>query len=143
MNAFRSNAPVVLFDGVCNLCQWSVRFIVRRDRRGVFRFAALQSPAGRALLAGHRLADAQAPDSVVLLEGGRASTGSTAALRIARRLDGAWPLLYALVAVPRPLRDALYRFVARNRYRWFGRQAACMPPTPELRARFLDAGDRG
>ena len=131
---------VVLFDGVCNLCQWSVRFIIARDRRGAFRFAALQSHEGRALLAAHG-ATAALPDSIVLLEDGRAYTESTAVLRIARQLDGAWPLLYALVAVQRPLRDALYRIVARNRYRWFGRQQACMLPTPALRARFLDADE--
>lgn len=126
---------VVLFDGVCNLCNAAVRFIIRRDPGGRLRFAALQSEAAAVLLA------AQAeplPDSIVLVEGGRVFTRSAAALRIARRLRFPWPLLYALIVVPRPLRDAVYGWIARNRYRWFGRSDQCMVPTPELRARFLD-----
>ncbi|HWQ15765.1 MAG TPA: thiol-disulfide oxidoreductase DCC family protein [Roseiflexaceae bacterium] len=133
--------PIILFDGVCNLCQRSVRFIIERDERGLFRFASLQSATGRRLLAEHGLETPDEPESIVLIEGGQATTASTAALRIARRLRGAWPLLYALVVVPRPLRDAVYRFVARHRYRWFGRQETCMVPSPALRARFLDAGE--
>ena len=129
--------PVILFDGVCNLCAWSVQFIIRRDPCGQFRFAALQSPVGQRLLA-ERGADARGLDSVVLIEGARWYARSDAALRIARRLSGAWPLLALLRVLPRPLRDWAYDFVARNRYRWFGRQDACMLPTPTLRARFLE-----
>ena len=129
----------MLFDGVCNLCNASVQFIVDRDRRGYFAFAPLQSTVGRELLAAHDDVTAGV-DSVVLVEGGRAYTRSAAALRIARRLDGAWPLLYGLTIVPRPIADAVYGFVARHRYRWFGQSETCRVPTPELRGRFLDVG---
>ena len=126
--------PVVLFDGVCNLCNGSVVFIIQRDRRGVFRFAALQSPAAASLL-GERARTL--PDSLVLIENGRVYTQSTAVLRVARRLRQPWPLVSALIVLPAPLRDWLYAWIARNRYRWFGRREVCMVPTPELQARFL------
>jgi predicted DCC family thiol-disulfide oxidoreductase YuxK len=129
--------PIVLFDGVCNLCNASVTFILDRDRRGLFAFAALQSEVGHDLLATHGLPP-DAVATIVLIERGRAYTRSRAALRIARHLDGAWPLLFALSVVPTALTDRLYDLVAHNRYRWFGRRDACRVPTPELRARFLD-----
>lgn len=132
-----ADAAVVLFDGVCNLCSASVRFVVRRDPAGRFRFASLQSAAGRELLLRHGL-DPDDLHSVVLVEGGRAYTRSDAALRIARGLRGAWPLLGLLRAVPRPVRDGAYRLVAANRYRWFGKRDACMLPSPGLRGRFLE-----
>ncbi len=128
--------PVLLFDGVCNLCNASVNFIIDRDRGGDFRFAALQSDAGRQLLETHRLADANI-DSVVLVEGDRAYIESTAALRAARLLGFPWSLLAALLVVPRPIRDWGYKLIARNRYRLFGRSESCRMPTEELRARFL------
>jgi predicted DCC family thiol-disulfide oxidoreductase YuxK len=126
--------PVVLFDGVCNLCNGSVVFIIQRDRRGVFRFAALQSPAAASLL-GERARTL--PDSLVLMDNGRVYTQSTAVLRVARRLRQPWPLVSALIVLPAPLRDWLYAWIARNRYRWFGRREVCMVPTPELQVRFL------
>jgi predicted DCC family thiol-disulfide oxidoreductase YuxK len=123
--------PVVLFDGACNLCNGAVRFVTRRDRAGRFDFTALQSETGARLLRerGHGavLGDLE---TLVLIEGSQVYTQSDAALRIARSLDGAWPLLGLLVLVPRFLRDAAYRFVARRRYRWFGRVAACAVPPP-------------
>lgn len=128
--------PLILFDGVCNLCAWAVRFIIERDPQGVFRFASLQSDLGKELLTKHGLAT-DSMDSFVLIEDGVASTESTAALRVSRHLSGAWPVCYAGIILPRFLRDPAYRFIARNRYRWFGRQDSCMMPTPELRARFL------
>jgi predicted DCC family thiol-disulfide oxidoreductase YuxK len=129
--------PIVLFDGVCNLCSGSVQFILRRDPGARFRFASLQSPAGRELLA--RLAvDAAGMDSVVVIEGERWCKESDAALRIARHLGGPWRLLAAFRLIPRPLRDRAYRFVARHRYRWFGKKETCWLPAPELRGRFLD-----
>ncbi|MCI0570397.1 MAG: thiol-disulfide oxidoreductase DCC family protein [Myxococcaceae bacterium] len=128
---------VVLFDGVCNLCNGAVNFIIDRDPEAHFHFASLQSPAGTALMEGHGLKVQEEPESIVLLEAGQLFVRSTAALRIARHLRGAWRLLYLLVLVPRPLRDAAYRFIARHRYRWFGRTEACRVPTPELKARFL------
>lgn len=135
MNAPLTAHPVVLFDGVCNLCNASVTFIIDRDPGAVFRFAPLQSDVGQALVLGCGL---EGEDSIVLVEDGRCYVRSEAALRIARRLDGAWRFLGALRFVPRPLRDPVYQAVARNRYRWFGRQEACRLPTPDLRARFLD-----
>ena len=131
------NAPVVLFDGVCNLCNWLVRFIIARDPRGQFRFASLQSPAAAALLNG-RLQHGPLPDSVVLVDGDHIYTQSTAALRVARGLGFPWNLSYVFIVVPLPLRDIVYAWVARNRYGWFGKRDVCMVPTPDLRARFLD-----
>ena len=130
---------IVLFDGVCHLCSSSVKFIIRRDPSARFRFAPLQSPIGQDLLRRHRL-PADTSDTFVLIEGGRAYTRSTAALRVARRLSGLWPVAYLGIVVPRPVRDAIYRVIARNRYRWFGRRAECMLPTPEVKERFLQAG---
>ena len=135
-----SASDVILFDGVCNLCNGFVQFVIRHDRAGRFHFAALQSEAGRALLAGHGPvlpAGAAELDSVLLLSGGRLYSHSSAVLRIASGLGGVWALAGAGRLLPRAWRDALYRFVARHRYRWFGRQESCMLPTPELKARFL------
>jgi predicted DCC family thiol-disulfide oxidoreductase YuxK len=129
---------IVLFDGVCNLCNGAVQFIIRRDRRRQFRFASLQSETGQERLRQMNLPTA-AFSTFVLSEGGKVYTRSTAALRIARRLPGAWPLLYAFVLIPRPVRDWVYDLVARCRYRLFGRQDSCMMPTPELKGRFLDS----
>jgi predicted DCC family thiol-disulfide oxidoreductase YuxK len=131
-----ADAPVVLYDGTCGLCDRSVQLILRHDRRGRFRFAALQSDIGRALLEKHGL-PVDALDTVVLVEDGRAWTKSSAALRIARRMDAPWPALRALTLVPRPVRDFFYDRVAKSRYRIFGRVDACMLPPPEVRARFL------
>jgi predicted DCC family thiol-disulfide oxidoreductase YuxK len=128
---------IVLFDGVCNLCTGSVLFILRRDPEERYRFASLQSEQGSALAREYAIPAGELT-SVVLIEGGRAYQRSDAALRIARRLSGGWPALWLLRFVPRAIRDAVYDLVARNRYRWFGRQESCMIPTPELRARFLD-----
>ena len=125
--------PVVLFDGVCNLCNASVRFILARDPGGRFRFASLQSQAARRLLG-----DRFTGESIVLLEAGKIYTKSRAALRIARGLRFPWPMLYAFAAVPRPVRDAIYEWVARHRYAWFGKRDSCMLPTPGLRGRFLE-----
>jgi len=138
-----SNSPahqsssVILFDGVCNLCNGFVTFVIARDPAGRFHFGPLQSPAAKRLLESIDSREGW-PDSIVLVENGRAWTRSAAALRIARGLTFPWPLAYALVVVPRPLRDWIYNRIARNRYRWFGKRDVCMVPTPELRARFID-----
>ncbi len=131
---------VVLFDGVCNLCNASVQFIIARDPGARFRFAALDSDAARGLLSECGISGAL-PDSVALIERCIVYTQSSAALRIARRLRFPWPLMYALIVVPRPLRDAIYDLIAQNRYGWFGKRDACMVPTPELRSRFLAEPD--
>lgn len=137
-----TSAPAtILFDGVCNLCNGFVQFVIRHDAPGHFHFAALQSAAGQALLAAHGqqgLASGAAdPDSVVLVEGGRVYTHSAAVLRIAGHLGGMWRVAAVGWLLPRTWRDALYRYVARHRYRWFGRQESCLLPTPALRGRFL------
>jgi predicted DCC family thiol-disulfide oxidoreductase YuxK len=129
--------PIVLFDGVCNLCNGSVQFLLKRDTRARLRFASLQSEVGRSLMAEHGL-DPDALSSVVLVEDGRIWQESSAALRVARHLPGAWKLLRVFAVIPRPLRDAVYRLIARNRYRWFGKTETCWLPTPELRGRFLE-----
>jgi len=127
------NRRVVLFDGVCNLCNGAVQFIIRRDLHARFQFAALQSEAAAKLLrTGPTL------DSFVLMEGDRVFTKSAAALRIARGLRFPWPLLFIFWLIPRPLRDLVYDWVASHRYAWFGKRDSCMLPTPELRQRFLD-----
>jgi predicted DCC family thiol-disulfide oxidoreductase YuxK len=128
--------PIVLFDGVCNLCNGSIQFLIKRDRKAYFRFASLQSDTGQKLQADLGM-DPQALDSVILVEGDRWYKESDAAFRIARSLPGAWKLLTAFRIIPRPLRDAMYRWIARNRYRWFGKAETCWLPTPELRSRFL------
>jgi predicted DCC family thiol-disulfide oxidoreductase YuxK len=135
-----ADGPVVLFDGECNLCHGAVQFIVRRDPRARFRFAALQSAAAARLLA----AAGAGPigDTMALVQGGAVHVRSGAALRIARGLRFPWPLLAVFLIVPAPLRDLVYRFVARHRFRWFGRRELCWLPTPALRARFLDDAER-
>lgn len=129
--------PIVLFDGVCHLCAWSVLFIIKRDPKAVFRFASLQSDTGQSLLARYQL-PTDSMDSFVLIENGKAYTESTAALRVCRHLKGGWKLFYAAIILPAKLRNPLYQMIARNRYRWFGKADACMMPTPELRSRLLD-----
>ncbi|HEV8346283.1 MAG TPA: thiol-disulfide oxidoreductase DCC family protein [Vicinamibacterales bacterium] len=128
---------IVLFDGVCNLCNGAVAFIIARDHRAQFGFASLQSDAGRRLLRELNGGDAL-PDTFVLVEEGRMFTQSTAALRIAQRLGFPWSLAALLTVLPRAIRDRAYRVVARNRYRWFGKRETCMMPTPDLRRRFLE-----
>lgn len=132
--------PVLLFDGVCTLCDWSVQFVLDHDRTGQVHFASLQSEIGRTLTVQCGL-EPGAVDSVVFVADGRCHTESDAALQVAGVLSPPWRWLSALQAVPRPLRDGVYRWVARHRYRWFGTRDACRLPTPETRARFLDADE--
>ncbi|MBS1593752.1 MAG: thiol-disulfide oxidoreductase DCC family protein [Bacteroidetes bacterium] len=127
---------LVLFDGVCNLCNASVQFVIRHDPDGRFRFAALQSDVGQEVQQRYGLSGTTF-DSFIYLRAGLLYQRSTAALHLMRDLGGAWALLYGFIIVPRPLRDAVYDLVARYRYRWFGRRESCMVPTAELRGRFL------
>jgi predicted DCC family thiol-disulfide oxidoreductase YuxK len=127
---------IVLFDGHCAFCNRTVYFIWRRDRQAYFRFAPLQSESGARLLARHGLAGNL--DTVVLIEGDRVSTRSTAALRIARHLGWPWRLLAGLLAIPSVLRDPIYTALARRRYRWFGRSEGCAVPPPDLKERCID-----
>lgn len=126
---------IVLFDGVCNFCNGAVNFIIARDLEKKFKFAALQSEKGLELRSRHKIGDDI--DSIVLIEDDRAYLHSDAALRIARTLGGVWSLGFALIVIPRPVRDWFYRLFARYRYRLFGKKDVCMVPTPEVRERFL------
>ena len=159
VDELESSGPTVLFDGDCNLCNGAVRFVIARDPAGRVRFASLQSDVGRRLLKRYGGAPAasysEAPDpaldttsdeaaggapvgdTVLLIEAGRLYARSTAALRLAGHMRAPWPALKALLGVPEPLRDALYSFVSRRRYRWFGRTDACRLPSPAEAARFL------
>lgn len=128
---------IVFFDGECNLCNRSVQFIIKRDKKDQFRFAALQGKTGQELLARHGL-PANQFNSFILAEKGKLYTHSTGALRMLKSLGGFWSLGYGFIIVPRFIRDAVYEWVARNRYRWFGKRDACMIPTPELKKKFLD-----
>lgn len=127
---------MILFDGVCNFCNSSVQFVIKRDPKRYFRYAPLQSAYGQAELARYGL-PVESFGSFVLVEDGKAYTRSTASLRVARKLSGAWPVLYAFIIVPAFLRNMVYEFVAQNRYRWFGKRAQCMIPNAEQRALFL------
>ncbi len=129
--------PLLLFDGVCNLCNGAVNFVIDHDRDGRVAFAPLQSPLGAQVAAAAGVAPG-AMSTMILVDGGEAHVRSDAALRLARYLGFPWSLLRALRLVPRPLRDAAYGIVARHRYRWFGRSDTCRVPTPEIRARFVD-----
>ncbi|MCR8644552.1 thiol-disulfide oxidoreductase DCC family protein [Paenibacillus sp. N1-5-1-14] len=128
---------IVLFDGVCNMCNSIVKFTIRRDPTGKLRFASLQSDAGQRLLESYNLSTHDF-NSFVLIEGNRAYTKSSAALRLTRKLHLLWPCLYIGIVIPKPIRDLIYHFVAHNRYRWFGQAESCMMPTPELKQRFLN-----
>ncbi len=136
MSAYPDSHPLLLFDGVCNLCNGAVQFIIDHDKRNLFRFASLQSELGQSVLREHDL-EPELLDTVVLIQDGRAYTYSEAALRTAALLDGGYRLLSVFRILPRFLRDGIYRFIARNRYRWFGREEACRLPRPEWQARFV------
>jgi predicted DCC family thiol-disulfide oxidoreductase YuxK len=128
--------PVIVFDGVCVLCNGWVRFLLRHDRQQRYRFAAMQTESGRALLAGNGL-DPNEPASFLLVENGKAWSDTDAIVRVVGSLGGAWRLVNAVRVLPRPLRNQLYRIMARNRYRWFGRHEACALPPAGHEGRFL------
>ncbi len=130
------NTPVILFDGVCNLCNAAVQFIVKHDPAARFYFASLQSAAGQQLLQQYAL-PLQDFNSFILLDGERVYTKSTAALKVAKKLNGPVKMLYGFIIVPAFIRNAVYAFIAKNRYRWFGKKEECMLPTPALQKRFL------
>lgn len=128
----RACESTVLFDGGCTLCNASVRFIIRHDSRARFSFASLESAyAGQ-------FHEAKLAKSLLLHEGNRVYVKSTAVLRIARRLDGLWPIAYGLIVVPKPIRDFAYDFVAKHRYKIFGRSQECMLPSPDIASRFRE-----
>lgn len=127
---------IILFDGMCNFCDASVQFIIRRDKQGMFKFASLQGEKGTTLRNKFALPDDL--DSFILVAGDKVHVKSSAALHVARRLRGLWKFLYIFMIVPRSIRDAVYDFVAKNRYKWFGKKESCMLPSPEIRERFYD-----
>jgi len=128
--------PIILFDGVCNLCNQSVQFIIKRDPNGYFKFASLQSQTGQQLL--NRFGLDNNLKTIVLIENEKIYMKSTAVLRIVGRLRGFWPILGVFRIIPPFLRDIVYQIVAKNRYRWFGKQDSCMLPFPGVKNRFLE-----
>lgn len=131
-----TGAPIVLFDGVCNFCNRMVRFAIRNDPKARLKFAPLQSRAGQAVL--EQFGVSPEADTVVLIDNGRAYTYAAASIRICRHLR--WPvkMLYAFIIIPGFISQPFYKWIARNRYKWFGRKEQCMVPTAEVKARFLD-----
>lgn len=127
---------VILFDGLCNLCNGAVQFTIERDKQNLFRFASLQSNYAVEKITPFNIASENL-DSFILLENGKVYLRSTAALRVAKKLNGLWPLLYGFIIVPRFIRDTVYNYIAKNRYKWFGKQESCWVPTPELKSKFL------
>ena len=136
-SAVDRSGPILLFDGVCNLCTGAVRFVIEKDTRKRFRFASLQSPAAARLM-GPTATRGDQLETMILVVGERIYRKSTAALLTARRLDGLWPLLAVLLAVPRPIRDMAYDWIGRRRYRLFGKRDACWTPDGDVADRFLD-----
>lgn len=126
---------IILFDGECNLCNYSVQFILKRDKKTRFHFAALQSEVGQKIVSKYRIPENV--DSVILVQERQCYYQSSAALRICKHLTGGWKLLYGLIIIPKPLRDYFYGVIAKNRYKWFGKRDSCMLPSPEIRNRFL------
>jgi predicted DCC family thiol-disulfide oxidoreductase YuxK len=127
---------LVLFDGVCNFCNFWITFALKRDRKGKLMFGSLQGETAQQLLPKFGI-DPTIITSVIFIEDGIAYRESTAALKVCRHLDGGWKLLYALIIIPTFIRDGIYKWIGRNRYKWFGKQESCMLPTPEQRKRFL------
>jgi predicted DCC family thiol-disulfide oxidoreductase YuxK len=127
---------IILFDGVCNFCNRTVQFIIKRDKQGLFKFASLQSEIGKELLKKHGID--QNIDSFILIVHERYYMKSTAALHVCKKLKGAWKLFYLFKIVPTPLRDIVYDHIAKNRYKWFGKREACVVPSKEIKNRFLD-----
>ncbi|MEO6669618.1 MAG: thiol-disulfide oxidoreductase DCC family protein [Ferruginibacter sp.] len=132
-----STQSILLFDGVCNLCNSSVQYVIKHDTKATFKFASLQGENGQQLLAKHNL-PLNDLNSFVLIQNNKAYTRSTAALKVAKELNGMIKLLYGFIIVPRFIRDAGYKLIAHNRYRWFGKRQECMIPTLALKERFLN-----
>ena len=130
------NHKIILFDGVCNLCNSSVNFVIKKDKNDVFRFAALQSVIGQQYIERFNINPSKT-DSIILIDGDKHYIKSTAALTIAQSLKGAYPLLYAFMIVPNFIRNWVYDYIAKNRYQWYGKKESCMIPTPELKSKFL------
>ena len=130
------NNNIVLFDGICNLCNESVQLIIRNDKKEVFSFSPLQSDFSKRILKDQKSSD-RIPDSIVLIEENRLFFKSTAALKIAKRMDRPWPLFYLFIIIPKPVRDFFYDQISKHRYRVFGKKDSCMLPSAEINSRFL------
>ncbi|MBL7890076.1 MAG: thiol-disulfide oxidoreductase DCC family protein [Bacteroidia bacterium] len=130
------HTAIVLFDGVCNFCNSSVNFIIRHDKKAHFKFASLQSEIGKALCEKFEI-DVQRIDSIILIENDQFNIKSSAILRITKKLNGGYPLLFGFIIIPRFVRDVVYDLIARNRYKWFGKKESCMIPTPDVKERFI------
>ena len=128
---------IILFDGICNLCNSAVQFVIRNDKKKRFKFASLQSEAGKFLLLKGNL-EPEKTDSFVLISEGFYYTRSTAALKVLKLLGGRWLLLYIFILIPAFIRDSVYNLIANHRYRWFGKKDSCMIPDASLKERFLD-----
>ena len=136
MNLSEQQHPVILFDGVCNLCSGAVAFIIKRDKSARYKFAALQSENGKNLISKFNLSPDKI-DSILLLENDKYFIKSTAVIKICRDLGALWPLVYIFILIPKSLRDYIYDLIAKNRYRWFGKKEQCLIPGQELESRFL------
>lgn len=128
---------IILFDGVCNLCNTSVQFVLKRDTKATFKFASLQSNAGQKLLADFKL-PLDEFNSFIYIDDGKLYTRSSAALRVAKELNFPWKLMFGFIVVPPFIRNFVYDIIAKNRYKWFGKRESCMIPTAELKQRFLE-----
>ncbi len=126
---------IVMFDGECNFCDSSVQFIIARDPKAYFQFAALQSQVGMELKEKYNISNEI--DSFILIKNGQVYKYSDGALEVCKHLKGFWKALSILKAVPRPIRNRVYKYIAKNRYKWFGKKDECMIPSPEVRNRFL------
>lgn len=134
----KSNSnPIVYFDGVCNLCESSVQFIIRKNKKKNIQFASLQGVHGQTFLKENNL-DTSEFSSLVYVENGKIYTKSSGALRITKQLKRLWPFMICFLIVPKFIRDAVYNYIAKNRYKWYGKKTSCWLPTPELKKRFLD-----
>ena len=131
------NKSIILFDGVCNLCNASVNFIIRHDKKGQFLFASFQSDAAKEIMLQFNLENLNA-DTIILVADNKIYDKSTAALKIVKRLDGRFKAFYAFIIMSKFLRDMVYVFIAKNRYHWFGKRESCVIPSLELKNRFLD-----
>ncbi len=136
MKKISKNNPILLFDGVCNLCNHTVQFCIERDKNAQIKYASLQSDIGQNLLKKYHL-DTTSLSTVVLIENNKAYVQSDVPLRLSRIFGGFWRVLYSFVIIPKFIRDGIYDFISKNRYKWFGKQDSCWMPTPELKNRFL------
>ncbi len=132
-----SNNYTILFDGVCNLCNSSVQFIIKRDKKKLFRFASLQGKFGQEVLRKNNFST-ESLNTLILMEDEKIFTRSTGVLRMMKHLGAGWSLLYGFIIFPKFIRDAVYNWVSKNRYKWFGKKDECWLPTPALKERFLE-----